>query len=305
MGAPKEGVGRRAMRVSLVTGVSMTKRLRTTALALSAVAALFAGTALQAQQSDSWYISPMFLYTDQDRNAHNGKGLTLAIGKPVNHRFNIEYSLFGQNFNARRGANQPAYDEYGLKFNALWVLHRGTLQPYVTGGVGVARIEGKDSPRSTDTEPLVEVGGGWIFPINDWGLGLRMEGLYRYMDYERRATALRRDVDGVGEKILNVGLYVPLSRPGSTPVRTTAPVAAPAAGYADADGDGVPDFSDACAGTPRGAAVDGAGCRRNAPAAMPADPDLEPDTDGDFLIDRLDPCPNNPSDDPFTDRSCF
>lgn len=290
---------------SLVKGVSITRHLRAIVVALAATATLLGATVAQAEHNDSWYLSPMFLYTDQDRNSHNGKGLTLGIGKPVNDRFNIEYSLFGQNFGARRGNSQPAYDEYGVKFNALWVLHRGTLQPYVTGGVGVARIEGKDSPRSADTEPLVEVGGGWIFPINDWGLGIRAEGLYRYMDYERRATALRRDVDGVGEKMLNVGLYVPLSRPGSTPAPVAAPTAAPIDGYADADQDGVPDFSDACAGTPRGARVDGAGCRLRAPAALPADPDLEPDTDGDFLIDRLDPCPNNPSDDPFTDRSCF
>jgi OOP family OmpA-OmpF porin len=48
----------------------------------------------------------------------------------------------------------------------------------------------------------------------------------------------------------------------------------------DSDGDGVPDASDKCPGTPRGVAVDADGC--------------PPDSDGDGVPDYLDKCPNTP-----------
>lgn len=272
---------------------------------ISGLAMTMAAPAM-AEFDDRWYLSPMFLYTDQNRQAHNGQGATVGLGKPISDRFNIEFSIFGQNFGARSGLNRAAYDEYGLKFNTHWFPYRGVVEPYLTGGIGIVRNERKDPPRRKDTDPMAEVGGGLIVPINDWGVGLRVEGLYRYVDYEHPPRVPGGpDIDGVEEKLANVGLYVPLSPPpGSV---ASAPEAAPVSqpDYPDADGDGVPDHADACANTPAGARVDGAGCRLRAPSSMPKDPDLEPDTDGDLLIDRLDPCPNHPSDDPFVDRSCL
>ena len=264
-------------------------------------------SAIAADYNDAWYISPMYTYTDQNRQSHNGKGGTLTLGKPVSDRFNIEFGAFFQNFGARDGIDRPAYDEYGGKFNVLWVLHRGALQPYFNGGIGWARNERKDSPFRKELDPTAEVGAGVIVPIADWGFGLRMEGMYRYVDYEHPANVPGGpDIDGVDEKYMNVGLYIPLA--GGLASNEPAPAAAPvrqSPGYPDADGDGVPDMSDACMNTPPGATVDGAGCRLKAPALLPSDPEIEPDSDGDLLIDRLDPCPNHPSPDPFTDKSCM
>jgi outer membrane protein OmpA-like peptidoglycan-associated protein len=65
------------------------------------------------------------------------------------------------------------------------------------------------------------------------------------------------------------------------PAPVAAPVAPPApkptARVLDSDGDGVPDDSDKCPGTPAGAKVNAQGC--------------EPDSDGDGVVDRLDKCP--------------
>ena len=56
----------------------------------------------------------------------------------------------------------------------------------------------------------------------------------------------------------------------------------------DSDGDGVPDNRDKCPGTPRGTAVDSAGC------PMAPIPTTKPDSDGDGVPDDRDKCPNTP-----------
>jgi len=50
--------------------------------------------------------------------------------------------------------------------------------------------------------------------------------------------------------------------------------------YSDSDGDGVPDWSDKCPGTPKGVKVDANGCPL--------------DSDGDGVLDYKDKCPNTP-----------
>ena len=58
----------------------------------------------------------------------------------------------------------------------------------------------------------------------------------------------------------------------------------------DTDGDGVPDASDRCPGTPRGVAVDANGCPL--------------DTDGDGVPDHLDKCPDTPRGEPVNRDGC-
>ena len=78
------------------------------------------------------------------------------------------------------------------------------------------------------------------------------------------------DVDGSGF------LISPLF--GSTPFTVSFTVVEP-----DTDGDGVPDSSDLCPGTPAGSTVDGDGC---------ADSQLDDDSDG--VTNDVDQCPNTP-----------
>ena len=71
----------------------------------------------------------------------------------------------------------------------------------------------------------------------------------------------------------------PVAAPAPAPVAPPAPK--PTARVLDSDGDGVPDDSDRCPGTPPGAKVNAQGC--------------EPDSDGDGVVDRLDKCPGTPA----------
>jgi OOP family OmpA-OmpF porin len=59
----------------------------------------------------------------------------------------------------------------------------------------------------------------------------------------------------------------------------------------DSDGDGVPDASDKCPGTPRGVAVDADGCPL--------------DTDGDGVPDYKDRCPNTPKGAKVNSQGCW
>ena len=70
-----------------------------------------------------------------------------------------------------------------------------------------------------------------------------------------------------------------------------APVST-AAAAADSDGDGVPDASDDCPGTPAGVAVDSRGCS------------LPTDSDGDGVNDDRDQCPNTPAGTEVDARGC-
>ena len=65
---------------------------------------------------------------------------------------------------------------------------------------------------------------------------------------------------------------------GSTPFTVSFTVVEP-----DTDGDGVPDSSDLCPGTPAGSTVDGNGCA-----------DSQLDDDGDSVFNDVDQCPNTP-----------
>jgi OmpA-OmpF porin, OOP family len=71
----------------------------------------------------------------------------------------------------------------------------------------------------------------------------------------------------LNDQLLNVGVIFPIGEK-----RGIAPP--------DSDGDGVPDPTDRCPGTPPGAAVDAYGC--------------ELDSDHDGVVDRLDKCPGTP-----------
>lgn len=62
------------------------------------------------------------------------------------------------------------------------------------------------------------------------------------------------------------------------------------AGLADRDGDGVPDKSDRCPGTPQGVAVDNRGCPK--------------DSDRDGVYDYLDKCPDTPRGERVDESGC-
>ena len=90
------------------------------------------------------------------------------------------------------------------------------------------------------------------------------------------SSTLSLDYFFAGDVDISGFLISPLA--GSTPFTVSFTVVEP-----DTDGDGVPDSSDLCPGTPAGSTVDGDGCA-----------DSQLDDDGDSVFNDVDQCPNTP-----------
>jgi OOP family OmpA-OmpF porin len=138
-------------------------------------------------------------------------------------------------------------------------------QPYVTFGGGKGKYD--RGPAST-SEMINEfnAGVGAFYDLSD-RLSMRgdVRGIYLHGDDE--------DV----RPFASVGFAYMLGK--------IEPKVAP-----DADGDGVPDLTDQCPGTPPGRRVDANGC--------------ELDGDGDGVVDGADACPNTPKGVAVDSRGC-
>jgi len=165
------------------------------------------------------------------------------------------------------------------------------LSPYLLGGVGMMRTDGKTVDK--EDSALATAGLGLMYRFGNSPVSLRLEYRARFeifntLTFEDRITAL--------------GLQFSFGR-------KTAP-APPAPVDPDSDGDGVPDSRDACPDTPLSWAVDSRGCPRdndgdgvtddkdrcpNTATGVTVDArgcEIEYDGDNDSVIDRQDACPN-------------
>ena len=124
-------------------------------------------------------------------------------------------------------------------------------------------------------------------------MSFRVDGVLDYITHPITGTALRNT-----NRSVQAGLSIPLwighakekPAPVAAPVVVAAPVAV--APPADADGDGVPDLSDACPATNPGATVDKMGCP------------VYRDSDNDGVIDGKDLCATTPANTAVDGHGC-
>ncbi len=124
-------------------------------------------------------------------------------------------------------------------------------------------------------------------------MSLRVDGVYDYVTHPIAGTAQRNTNRSVQAGI-SFPLWIGHAPAKPAPVPVAAPVAAPVAVAppADADGDGVPDSRDQCAGTLGGATVDAGGCQ------------VYRDTDNDGVIDGKDLCATTPANTAVDGHGC-
>jgi OOP family OmpA-OmpF porin len=150
-------------------------------------------------------------------------------------------------------------------------------------------IEFLARPHWSWQQTFLSVGLGWLVvdqrnlasfdrPFGSLGVGQRFAvGEKTWLRWELRGDATLSD-DGLDGRNLFTGhLLLGLTWGG----QRRRP---------DADGDGVPDRSDQCPGTPAGAIVDGRGCPI--------------DSDGDGVPDGIDRCPDTPAGAIVDERGC-
>jgi OOP family OmpA-OmpF porin len=146
-----------------------------------AVAATLGLTALSTSAEDmyrgAWYALPGISYqnTDRDVNASNGGGVFIKFGKEVSPRWDIQG---GVNYNTANengivGAS-GRYKQTTLGLDALYMLGRENLRPFVLVGGGVARNKlGYSIPApnnglsDTKTGWMANVGLGAQYLVND------------------------------------------------------------------------------------------------------------------------------------------
>lgn len=230
------------------------KKMPITCFAAAGLMAL-APAAMASQdntQETRFYIAPMASYIMPGNSALDPDdeiGGRLSAGKNFGDYFALElYGFYydGMSLDAT-GGNA---DISGLGASALFFPARDILPVYALVGGGDGQYDFSNTG-SQDAQ-YYEVGAGYMFPLNDYGLKLRAE--YRYRSTNVAANNGQQDFYN---NIVSVGIQVPLGQPATAAETEPAPTPAKPA---DTDGDGVIDSKDECPATPSGVEVDADGC---------------------------------------------
>lgn len=240
-------------------------------------------------------VAAQFLLTDSRRNSDDGLGAQLTFGVPLasgNQAIEVRFHDSGYerpldgNDNYQTGLLVNYVHDFG-SFTGLG------LKPFASAGAGFVE---EDVFANKHLHLSLDVGGGVIVPIpfKGWAVRVDAHAQMQANDETCQGAPCTRRASSLVDYMVNVGLQVPMSWFYDRPVAVSAavedcPLAVvdPASGRRDcspdSDGDGVADRADACAGTPRGEAVNPQGCSRS---------QLNNDLDGDGVANDVDECPN-------------
>ncbi len=204
-------------------------------------------------QDDRWYISPFasFVRTGGDRNASDGWGGGMGIGKILDKHFNVELRGFYEGFG---GANGP-WSLAGGTADLQYYFSRDKFAPYAVVGLG-----GMDSCASANCGAgfIGEAGAGFSYEVNDNFL-LRSDVRYRYNNNFN--AQVQPGTDEFHDMTVNVGFVIPFGdKPKAVEIQKEVPAPVDTCSAHDADFDGVNDCLDRCPGTIRGSHVDKMGC---------------------------------------------
>lgn len=166
---------------------------------------------------DRWYITPFGTYVrpDSARNADNGWGGGIAIGKPISPSWNIELRPQYEQLDGKFGSDDK-YKNWSGTLDAQWffmgrrgfqVWQSNSVQPYLVGGVGA--INDKYSTQfgsESKTSFMANLGGGVVWPFSSWGR-LVADIRYRYDDNKGGFVANKSHLN---DWLFTVGLQIPL-----------------------------------------------------------------------------------------------
>ncbi|MDP2375533.1 OmpA family protein, partial [Reyranella sp.] len=205
---------------------------------------------------DRWYIAPFasFVRTGGDRDASDGWGGGMGIGKMLDKHFNVEVKGFYEDFG---GANGP-WSLTGGTADVQYYFFRDKFSPYAVVGAG-----GMNSCASANCGASIigEAGAGFTYELHDNFL-LRSDVRYRYNN--NLNAHVQPGTDEFHDMTVNLGFVIPFGdkpKPAAKAPVAPVPVAAVAdCSTLDADADGVNDCLDKCPGTLKGTKVDHNGC---------------------------------------------
>jgi OOP family OmpA-OmpF porin len=231
------------------------------------------GTAVAADDTGAWYISPMLQYHDVDKGriSKDDFGGQIGLGYNLSHGFAVEADANRVNLDISGSNARQRLSGYSIDVIKKF-FPDSVIRPYVLAGGGEMDDTLTKYPRTYHTF-LAEAGVGLLTGIGDQTgstrVQLRTEAKYR-LEWANAGAYGPKDpsdlIFGVGVQ-MEFGAPVPPPPPPPAPkiVEVQAPPPPPPpppppAGPIDTDGDGVPDSIDQCPGTPKGDHVDSVGC---------------------------------------------
>jgi OOP family OmpA-OmpF porin len=180
-----------------------------------------------------WYVNPFGTFTirDGDRNANNGWGGGLAIGKPINRWINLELRGAYEKLNANENQAPGGYENIPFGVDALIFLKRTGLQPFVLLGGGGIREQTGGGLILTPAGPAYEAGRtatGWmanaglgvLYAFNDTVSG-RVDARWRWTN---NPTNTGNSGNDFNDYVISAGVNIAL---GPKPVPPPPPVVAP------------------------------------------------------------------------------
>jgi OmpA-OmpF porin, OOP family len=200
-----------------------------------------------------WYITPFgaYVHPDSNRNAENGWGGGLAVGKPINPYWNIElrtqYEQLDGRLDTTRGIfdTQNKYKNWSGTIDAQWFFlgRQGlskwqlkSVQPYLVAGIGAIdnKTETAFAANSSHTSFMANAGIGIVWPFANWGR-LVSDVRYRYVDNANNTRLASRSSSN--DWLFTVGLQIPIgpapqvaqAAPPPPPPMTMAPPPPPPA----------------------------------------------------------------------------
>jgi len=206
--------------------------------------ACLAQTTFSAEQyyDNRWYITPFGSYVDPDgdRNAKDGWGAGVSIGKPISPSWNIELRGQYEQLDGKAGSGFGAfnstdkYENWSGTLDAQWFFlgrqginkwQTNSWHPYLVGGIGA--IDNKVESfygNSSHTSFMANAGLGVVWPFSSWGR-LVADARYRYVDSANNTRLASRS--SMNDWLFSVGLQIPF---GAAPqVAQAAPPPAPRA----------------------------------------------------------------------------
>lgn len=233
----------------------MLKKNLLTIASLTSVGFLPLAQAADQIQDDRWYVAPFasFVKTGGDRNASDGWGGGMGVGKIIDKHFNVEVKGFYQGFG---GANGP-WDLVGGTADLQYYFFRDKFSPYAVVGAG-----GMNTCASANCGVgfIGEAGAGFTYELHDNFL-LRSDVRYRYNN--NLNAHVQPGTDEFHDMTVNVGFVIPFGDKPKPAAKSEAPIAVASVASCstlDADSDGISDCLDQCPGTIKGTKVDNKGC---------------------------------------------
>jgi OOP family OmpA-OmpF porin len=256
---------------------------------LVAAGALVVNTAPAVAQdeepSSGFYLAPIVhaVLADNARAIDDAAAFTLAAGRQVHPRWDLELSLFRGHFDHDSGGR---LDLEAAGLDVLHVFRRDAmLAPYALVGLGAQRAESSSNDSSTDG--YADAGFGLLTTFRR----SRETGAALSLRFDARARYDRAEGEEHVDYLLGLGLRYAFGSTRARPAVAPVPAAVPAA-PADEDRDGVLDRNDRCPGTVQGRTVGADGC----------EPDL--DADDDSVANNVDACPGTPRGTRTDARGC-